>query len=94
MLKLASNAARAPLPSAFAPNGGPGANLDYKMQSSQPVAPTRRIMLGAWIGSDSRRGRCVFSTEQALQRVVVLLSVVIGGIIPLPSQLMAIKGTS
>jgi hypothetical protein len=36
-------------------------------------------MLGVWIGGDSGRRRCVFSTEQALQRVVILLSVVIGG---------------
>jgi hypothetical protein len=36
-------------------------------------------MLHAAIGIDSGRGRCGFSTEKAPERVVFLLSVVIGG---------------
>jgi hypothetical protein len=36
-------------------------------------------MLDARIGSDSGRRRCAFSTEKAPKRVVVLLSVVMGG---------------
>lgn len=40
-------------------------NLGYKRQSRQPVAPGGRIMLDAAIGSDSGRGRCVYSIEQA-----------------------------
>jgi hypothetical protein len=36
-------------------------------------------MLGAFIGGDSGRLRCARSVEKAPKRVVVLLSVVIGG---------------
>jgi hypothetical protein len=36
-------------------------------------------MLDAVIGCDSGRRRCAFPTGQAPERVVVLLSVVIGG---------------